>query len=397
MLYNILTILLALAMALTFFGKAVIGVTLGLCVILSCAIIVQNRHGIFYDQGRFKLSMLSKEKLAILLMLGLWIVSAINGVKPDKSIKEVLEYGGIILGGLIIFTALNAHHFSFEKLFRWLVIVAAVCATYLVLTPLIDDWAQDWGSSYGAVLTIIMPFALYQTFRKPRQLKYWLCLFLITVAIFASGSRTAWVALMTVVILFPFLNVWHQTGRRFLKLGLIGAMVFMSAFFGMQINKHVIGEDYFESRKEAMITMERPASGRLTVWANTIDMIEQRPWLGYGIKSSQSLKIEKSESYYVLHVHNAVLELILETGLLGFLAIAIVIVIFVGHFLRAYLKSTDIKVRQQAMAIFLACIAYGVCSMALTSMFHAWWFLYLVVLLILLKTAELRLKQNPCN
>jgi O-antigen ligase len=122
-------------------------------------------------------------------------------------------------------------------------------------------------------------------------------------------------------------------------------------------------------------------------------MIEERPLLGYGIKSTRSLNIEKSENYPVLHVHNAVLEMVLETGLLGFIMIAIVILIFVAHFLMAFLRSKDIRLRQQGMAIFLCCIAYGINSMALTSMFHAWWFLYLVVLLILLKTAELRLKQ----
>src|SRR6056297_437990 len=114
MLYNSLIILLALAMSLTFFGKAVIGITLGIAVIVSLVIIVKERCVLLSADGRLKSIFFSKEKLAVLIMLGVWLISAAQGIHLEKSIKEVAEYGGIILGGFLIFTAVSTQVFSFE-------------------------------------------------------------------------------------------------------------------------------------------------------------------------------------------------------------------------------------------------------------------------------------------
>jgi hypothetical protein len=393
MLYNSLIITIALAVSLTFFGKAVIGILMGVAVLIAFAILWQERKT-FYAGTSKRHVVFSKEKISIVVMLLIWLASAMQGIKPEESTAEVLEYTGIIIGGLVIFTALNTGHLSFDRFIRWTVIPAAFCATWLALTPYLGDFAVEWGSSYGAVLAVIMPFALYQAWKKPRQLKYWLCVFLITVGVFASGSRTAWLAFTLIVVLFPFLYVWRDVHRKVLKIGLMGLLLVCAAFAGMNVNKQVIGEDYFNYRKESMFELDRPASGRLTIWQNTIPLIEERPLLGHGIKSAYDLQIKKSDEHKVIHVHNAVLEMWLETGLLGLLSISVVIVVFVGHFLISFFRSYDIRLKQQGATIFMACITYGVCSMALTSMFHAWWFLYLVVLLILLKSAEIKLRRT---
>ena len=393
MLYNILTILLALAVSMTFFGKAIVGIVMAVVVIVSVMIIAQERRSVF-QKNKITPYIFSKEKIAIIIMLGAWFYSAAQGIHPDKSIHQTLEFAGIIVGALIIFTGLSTQHMSFDRFIRWSVIPAAVCAAYLNLTPYIGEWAQDWRSSYGAVLAIIAPLAFYQSLKKPRQVKYWICLFLIVAAIFASGSRTAWVAFAAISVLFPFVFVWHGMHYRLAKIVLLAVMICTAAFAGLHVNKQVIGEASYEFRKERMLTLDRPASGRVEIWKNTIEKIEEQPIWGYGIKSAQSLNIEKAEGYAVLHTHNAVLEMLLETGIIGFLAITSVIIVFVGHFLISFFRSRDTKLRQQGAVILLACMAYGISSMALTSMFHAWWFLYLVILLILLKSAEMKLRQT---
>ncbi len=393
MLYKALIILVALAVPLTFFGKAVIGITMSVALLVSMAVLFRARARIFSELPKSSI-LLSKEKISILVMLFIWLISAVQGIKPEESLKEVFEYAGIILGGGLIFAALNTGHLSFDLFIRWVIIPAAICATWLGLTPYIGQYAVEWSLTYGAVLAVIMPFALYQAWKKPRQFKYWICVFLITMGIFASGSRTAWVAFTLIVMLFPFLFAWHGIRRRVLKIGLMAILMVGAALIGLNINKQVIGEQSFEMRTERMLTLDRPASGRLTVWENTIPLIEEKPLLGYGIKSAIDLQIEKAEGKEVLHVHNAILEMWLETGLLGLLSIITVIMVFVAHFLLSFFKASDVRLKQQGSTIFMACITYGICSMALTSMFHAWWFLYLVVLLILLKSAEIKLRHS---
>lgn len=382
---RILILVFSLAMTMVFFGKSIIGIGMGLCVILSIGILFQNRTAV--TKGDVLSLVKAKETMAIAVMFGIWLLSASLGIKPDKSIKEALEYIGVIFGGYIIFSAIQKIEFDFEKLFRSCVMFAVLCSGLLVLTPVMDDVAVKWGSSYGSVLTLFIPMAFYLTLKRSI---WWVAMLVIASAIFASGGRTAWLTLAGLVIIMP---IFMPVQKRIVNFLLVLSVVMIGAFAGLQSYKHVIGEEIFEIRTEAMQSMDRPASGRLTVWDNTIDKIMERPLLGYGIKSAQYLEISKGYDALVIHVHNVVLEMMLETGLLGFIAFSVSVLLFVGGFLRGYFRSNDPDLKQISMVIFLSSIAYGVCSMALTSMFHAWWFLYLVALVILLKTMELRLRQ----
>lgn len=369
-------------MSMTFFGKSIIGIVMGVTVIVS---LVTAWRGL--TKNRIFTAIRAPETIAILAMFGVWILSASQGIKPDKSIKEVFEYIGIIFGGYLIFNAVQWHNFNFEKFFKYCVICGTICAGLLSFTPLMGDMAVEWGSSYGSVLTLFIPMAFYLARKNPI---WWMAVLILASGIFASGGRTAWVALVGLVVIMPF---FMPMPKKILNFIMITCVVAVGAFAGLQSYKYNVGSEIFEIRTEAMKDMDRPASGRLTVWDNTIDLIAERPLLGYGIKSAQYLEISKGGDALVIHVHNVVLEMMLETGFLGFLAFSLVILLCVGCFLRAYFRSNDREFKSQAMVIFLPAISYGICSMALTSMFHAWWFLYLVVLVILLKVAELRVHK----
>lgn len=376
-------LLLAVAMTMTFFGKAIIGIVMGVTVIAS---LFTSWRGLTKD--RIFASIRAPETIAILVMFGIWIISALQGIKPDKALSEVFEYIGIIAGGYLIFNAVQKNDFDFKKLFQYCVIGATACAVWLLSTPLVGDFAVEWGSSYGSVLTFFIPMAFYLTREKPI---WWIAVLVLIMAIFASGGRTAWVALASLIIMMPWVMPIDGIKKRFFNFIVLGVVFAGGAMAGLQSYKSNVGEDVYQNRLETMMGSDRPASGRLTVWDNTIDLIIERPLLGYGIKAAQYLDISMGYDMTVVHVHNVVLEMMLETGILGFLAFSMVILIFVFNFLRTYWRSNNNQLKQISMVIFLSCIAYGVCSMALTSIFHAWWFLYLVVLVILLKVAELRL------
>ena len=387
-----LWVMIAMAMALTFFGKAIIGIGLGVCVLIAVILIGINRATIF-TTPKFKYFITSKEVILICLTFGLWGYSAVQGIDPDKSIKEWAEYIGITIGGFIIFIGLQNHNIPFRCFFKYTCLGAAICATLLFFSPIMGDYKMEWSSSYASVLAVLFPFAFIRAIEGKRKPLWWAICFLIVTGIFASGGRTAWIAFAITLILIPFLISWDGTKRKIAKNYIILASVSLIGMgAGIMSCQNIIGHDQFDIRTQSMITMERPASGRLEVWGNTIDHIGQNFWWGTGIKTSQQLGIEKADNYPVIHVHNAVLEVLLETGIFGLIALSLTITIFVMHFMMAYLRSTDYKLKRQAMAIFLACISYGVCSMALTSLFHAWWFLYLVALLILLKVAERQLR-----
>ncbi len=393
-LHKILWILIALSLSLTFFGKAVIGIGLAICVLISLILMVLDYKEIF-EWIKIRSFFVSKEIIFITITFGLWLYSASRGIDPDGSLKECIEYIGIVIGGVLIFIGLQAQAIPLRSLFKVTAISAAICAVLLFFSPFMGDYRMEWSSSYASVLAVLFPFAFIRAIEGKRKPLWWMICFLIVTGIFASGGRTAWIAFTITLILIPFLISWEGTKRKIFKNYMILTLVSIIGMgLGLFTCQKIIGDTQFEIRTQSMITMDRPASGRLEVWANTLDHIEENFWWGTGIKTSQQLGIEKSENYPVLHVHNAILEVLLETGIFGLLALSLTIMVFVTRFIMAYLCSIDYRLKRQAMAVFLACIAYGVCSMALTSIFHAWWFLYLVVLIILLKTTERRLMST---
>jgi|GEM_PF-6103761 len=397
-LHKILWVLIALSMGLTFFGKAIIGVGLSVCVLISMALIGmqygQNKHLL----DHWKKFIISKEIILICGTFMIWFYSAYQGIDTQKSLMECLEYFGIIIGGVILFLGLSVENVPFRAFFKYVTIAAALCACLMILAPFMGDYRMEWSTSYASVLAVLFPFAFIRSIEGKRKPLWWCVCFCIVCGIFASGGRTAWVAFGLVIVLIPFLVSWKGTKRKVIKNYVLLALIsLIGAWSGLNSYNFNAGEGEYVARTQAMVKMERPASGRLEVWANTVGHIENNFWWGTGIKTANKLGIEKSEGKYVAHVHNAILELLLETGIFGLMAISMTIGVFVAHFIGAYLKSHDYALKRQSMAVFLSCITYGVCSMALTSMFHAWWFLYLVALLVLLKIAEIQLIRTQAK
>ena len=103
----------------------------------------------------------SRVTYLILITFACWFYSAYQGLNPDKAIKETAEIFGLTFGGIIIFSALQTHRFNFDTFFKVANAGAALCASWLVLTPWVGEYAVEWGSSYGSVLAVISPMALY--------------------------------------------------------------------------------------------------------------------------------------------------------------------------------------------------------------------------------------------
>lgn len=390
-------LVLALAVSLTFFGKSLIGILLGVAVLLSVVWIGYKRKDVF-QKDKVKAFFAGKECLALLVMIVTWGVSSFMAINQSLAVENWIEISGMIVGGGLIYTALNHMSFLTERFFRVSIVIATLCATMMVATPWIRDVFPviEWRSSYGSVLAILMPFAMVLAYTTQGRgaFFWWFAVFMMSSGIFASGGRTAWVVLVVVAVASVFMMPLKDVAHRGIKTLVMFSLMAMAVGVGLFSYKHNVGDYIYEARTQAMTNMERPASGRLTVWKNAIPHIRDHWVFGVGIKGSKALNVEKEEGHYVAHMHNAVLEILLETGMLGLFAISLVIVVFVTGFLKAYRGSTDIDKKRASMAVFLACVAYGVASLSLTSMFHAYWFLYMVALLVLLKTSEYRLRAQ---
>jgi O-antigen ligase len=397
MISTFISILLALAISLTFLGKSIIGIVMGVCVIISAFFMIKN-YALFFNRNRLCQVVMIREIIAIIIMIILWGLSAYQGIRPDISLEKTVEFFSMIIGGIIIFCTVNQRDFQWNVFFVCTTFMAAVAGLIMIIKPYGLDLGIEFRSSYGSVMAIIMPLAFYLMMIEKTACKYiwWICGFFIVAGIFASDGRTSWVGFIVFIIMAGFLMPIGQLKKRIPMMGLFVCVSIAAASFGFQSYKDRMGDEYFQNRVENMMSSDRVGSGRLIIWDETLTHIIEKPLLGYGIRAARFLDIKNAddENATVIHVHNAILEIALETGLLGLVAFIIVILIFVFGFLRAYVHSLRHELKPKAMAIFLSCVVYGVCSMMLTSIFHTWWFLYLVVLLILLKKAELELSRK---
>ncbi len=392
MIYNALCALIALSLSMIFFGKAVIGIGLGICVILSTIIQFQNRDMV---RAQFKQILTSRITHLSLITFACWFYSAYQGLNPDKALKETAEIFGLVFGGTIIFSALQTRMFNFDLFFKIANIGGALCASWLILTPWVGEYAWTWGSSYGSVLAIISPMALYcAVTAQKRAYLWWLAFILIGSAIFASGGRTAWVGFGAVMTLSIFFFPWKITPFKYKNIIGVIALSIVACICGLKSYEANVGERIYDVRTQAMTNTDRPMSGRLIVWQDTWNYIQETPMWGVGIKGAHELKISKGYDELVRHVHNAPLEIALETGFVGLTMFVFTLLVIIIGFLRRYFKSEDSALKFQSLTVFFSVIAYAIAALALTSIFYTWWFLVMVVMLILLKTSHFTLKAK---
>lgn len=393
----LLSVLIGIAVSLTILSKSLITYGMGISVIISLYIIIRQKAVVF--QKNHVVSMFkSKELISITFLVFAWLLASIFAMHSDASLSKWVELCGLIVGGIVIYAAMLRYHFDFELFFKMTAFALGVFSFLMLAEPWINGlWDLGMIRYYGSILVIFIPFIWLFIFKNNlglRQKALWIAgLFIITSAIFASGGRTAWLTLAVILVMFPMFYCWKNVRRPVLKAMIVLGVTFASAMFGLYSYKQNFGEYEYVSRTNALTNMERPISGRGEIWLNIKPHIQDNFWTGIGIKGIQEINISNG-NVVVAHAHNAVLEILLETGIVGLIAFLTVIGVFVLSFLQAYIQSRDPEMKRRAIVIFLSCIAYGISAMAVTSIFHTWWFLYMVILLILLKTAERQLRQQ---
>ena len=88
------------------------------------------------------------------------------------------------------------------------------------------------------------------------------------------------------------------------------------------------------------------SKGRLIIWRNTISIIKDKPWLGYGV-GNHKLAIQKVEAAqkhnYVVsdHAHNDYLEMWSELGVFGLISYLLLFLSALVLFLKTVFKKRD--------------------------------------------------------
>jgi len=107
-----------------------------------------------------------------------------------------------------------------------------------------------------------------------------------------------------------------------------------------------------------------PDSGRIHIWAQTIDLIKKKPVLGYGLDTigyhfpHYNLKGATISSTIVDKPHSMYLALAFGSGLPALLAFLVLVIIYLKESLFLYLKNINTRQRIMLLCILGGCLAY---------------------------------------
>jgi len=185
---------------------------------------------------------------------------------------------------------------------------------------------------WSTTLLILLPFPIgaFIRFRDHRVLKWVLAattaaLLAINLLTLIRGIYVAVAAFFVVgTILFGFYRLfsWRQV------LAFDALILIMTAAILIPFNRPVMTT----AAMMRTVSQVRSLQGRQNIWRNSLQLIEQHPWLGIGANNFSmqyvSIKRPEEESGIALRPFNSFLQILIEKGILGALAYSFLIVAF---------------------------------------------------------------------
>lgn len=268
------------------------------------------------------------------LFMGLYIVmicmllSSLLGIDTSNNLVDLLKFFYRFV--LILFILL---YFYQQQFFSRKFLVAVLIATltlyaldgfyqYFATYDLLFNKTIEGGgltgptlsrNVFGLIVAIYATILFHAIWTHPAKKYFYLeqsillSLFLLSLfLLFHSLSRASWLAFATFISLYILANAKQifLSKKSILFLGLIGVSIFTIFYF----NPLLI------DRSQTLL--HGNDAGRFEIWKETLTLIQQSLWFGYGINSSLVLL----KNTVANRVHNMPLEIALYLGIFGLIS-----------------------------------------------------------------------------
>jgi len=271
-----------------------------------------------------------------------WIVPGIllfDGCRTRKRVVEVMwSIQGLYLG----LALLTMHYISwgsrgnFNKRIGWGAVTVAMMLA---------------GGSWAVLGTLPM-------MKKSWHKAILICgFFLSSFALFLTQGRMGYITWVMLGLIFGVLRY-----RRLLVLGPPVLVLILVAF--PQVSERMLkGFGGSDVSGEATTDEYAISSGRLVVWPYVIDKIVESPIVGHGRTAMQRTGLtdylEKNGiATRFGHPHNAYLEILLDSGLIGFLIVIAFFAVVVGHAFSLFLDRDNLMYRAIGMGTLALVLGY---------------------------------------
>jgi O-antigen ligase len=270
---------------------------------------------VFFTAISFGLELRENSKMLQTLLIALLIASVIN------AIQGILQWLGLA-----------------DELYKWMVV------------------PEQRGTAFGTfrqrnLYATFISVGLVATFwlhllKKLSTTMSWIVVCLFTMSIAASSSRTG---LLQVIAISVFGLIWRSTRSKQLTYLMIGQLFILTMWYGIL---PLVAEIHGVNADSGLLRVAKAAEDpRLLIWADSIDLISQRPWLGWGWKElNYAYFVSSLEPRYHLlidHAHNLALHLAVEFGVI---VATLLISMCLWFFFSFYRKVVNLKPLDEKLA-----------------------------------------------
>ena len=322
------------------------------------------------------------------------LLSACFGINKGDGFLQLAHFLPffIFFGVLATVPSVVAQPFlKLETLARWLLLTSVPMSVlgavefvikFEAIAPIVQAWPlpqpllsfiyePDFGHRAHSIFTHPNGLAIYSVIifglglglvlrglEEGSILKRWpqvVAVVLCAIAIFCSGSRNG----VLIALVLTAITMYAARRHRWVMLtGLAGGGAIAAAVLSLGIGGR--------SLSLAMLTNDP----RVGVWRLATDMIQQRPWLGWGLSGLRTLYVPGSIPDYerINHAHNVWLMLAAEAGIPVMVAFCVVIgtLYFRGVYaqMKGPLKGTERAVLLSYLLAFAACMLFSLFDIA---------------------------------
>ncbi len=331
--------------------------------------------------------------------------SSWNGILPAEAIENWAPLPLLALLGFFWFAGLKS--LSEESLLaipKYVFWGTVTLATIFILETLV--WKTTGYSPHGerfflsmrkisSVCSILLPFVFLYAFNKEKAL-YWLLTCICIIPVFLCGGRSGIVAYTIMTILFATTYPWATLTHIKRNFYAFFGMPIIAAITGTLGYYWVAGQVRFADRLSGADALS--GAGRTNIWAYTFERFLENPVFGIGVQGFRHLDFGDTQLSSKMHPHNLPLEILVETGAIGFLLFFSTVIAILYRTVWQTRKTTLYpagKLRLLVAAAFISLTSYAISSLFLTSFFHGWWLVYpLMILAILAATSYILLKKE---
>lgn len=396
----LLAVTVGLAIPSIVFGRSVVGVLLliGLLTALFTKPQTISRN--------LQSPLGSTAAILVTLTVLSWLPSFASSLDVSTSFQVIIRMLLMIVGALILYAALCDEDKGYEILLRTIVLAASVMY-FIVIVPLaIDEYYTSaygidlhWTGSFVSLIRghswsdhvynlklhlkeaasaalLLIPMIVWAAYRLRGRwaLLAAFAIFELLAIIWLTYNRSSIAGLVAILCVICVLLALRSKSRRTTSLmalaivAIIGVMAWWLVSFQPR-------HTWFPEDVTSWLPFWLIDVSRQSIWAFAWEASSDSRWFGVGINVIDKLPFasEWSETggtrNIPLHPHNWIVEIIVETGILGFTAMASTIVYFMISMCREFLKTGNWAVLA-ALSVWTGYWTNGLFSV---SYWSAWW------------------------